>query len=393
MPEIVAVGLHRQPIYADHTRLFLPRSEVSPAVIVVITRLVQDPVRDEILPRAVAFHNRLDQILRHILVIGQQLLRILRQAVASITERRVVVMVPDPGIQTYPLNDGLRIQPLHLGIGIQFVEEADTQRQIGIGKELDGLRLGHPHEERINLLFYRPLPQQGGKGMGRLHQPGVVHIRSDNDPARIEVVIQGPAFAQELGRKNDVLRLHLLSNAFGISDRNRTFDHHDRIRIDPLDDFDDGLHAGRIEEVLHRIIIRRCGDHDKVGNPIGTFGIERRPQIQRFGFQVLLNLLIHNRRDAVIYFVDLLRNNIHGNDFMMLAQQRRNAQTDITRTGHCNLHNYLTLNINRNLRESGHPIRNSAVNIPFAAYSVRSTFNQVVNIILLFFRCISRSIN
>lgn len=354
---------------------------------------MQDPVRDEILPRAVAFHNRLDQILRHILVIGQQLLRILRQAVASITERRVVVMVPDPGIQTYPLNDGLRIQPLHLGIGVQLVEEADTQRQIGVGKEFDGFGLGHPHEERINLLFYRPLPQQGGKGMGRLHQPGVVHIRSDDDPARIEVVVQRPALAQKFGRKNNIVRFHLLPNALGIADGDRTFNHHDRFRVDPLDNFDDGLHAGRIEEVLHRIIIRRCGNHDKVGNPIGAFGIERRPQFQRFGFQVLLNLLIHNRRDAVIYFVDLLRNNIHGNDFMMLAQQRRNAQTDITRTGHCNLHNYLTLNINRNLRESGHPIRNSAVNIPFAAYSVRSTFNQVVNIILLFFRCISRSIN
>ena len=354
---------------------------------------MQNPIRNEILPRAIAFDNRLDQILRHILVIGQQLLRVFRQTVAPITERRIVVMVPNPRVQTHAPNDGLRIQAFHLGISVQLVEEADTQGQIGIGKELHGLSLGQTHKERINLLLYRALLQQGRKSMRGLQQPGIIHIRTHNDTARIQIIIQRTALAQKFRRKNDILRMHLLPNALGIADGDRTFNHHDRFRVDPLDNFDDGLHAGRIEEVLHRIIIRRCGDHDEVGNPIGAFGIERRPQFQRFGFQVLLNLLIHNRRDAVIYFVDLLRNNIHGNDFMMLAQQRRNAQTDITRTGHCNLHNYLTLNINRNLRESGHPIRNSAVNIPFAAYSVRSTFNQVVNIILLFFRCISRSIN
>ena len=44
-------------------------------------------------------------------------------------------MRADSWIQTYTLNDRLRIQSLHLRIGIQLVEIAYSQSQIGIGKQ------------------------------------------------------------------------------------------------------------------------------------------------------------------------------------------------------------------------------------------------------------------
>ena len=62
-------------------------------------------------------------------------------------------MRADSWIQTYTLNDRLRIQSLHLRIGIQLVEIAYSQSQIGIGKQFHGLRLFHSHEQGGDLLF------------------------------------------------------------------------------------------------------------------------------------------------------------------------------------------------------------------------------------------------
>ena len=77
-------------------------------------------------------------------------------------------MRTDTGIQAYPLDDGLRIQSLHLSVGVQLIEIADTQSQIGIGEQLHRLRLFHAHEQGGDVLLDGPLPQQGGKGMRSL---------------------------------------------------------------------------------------------------------------------------------------------------------------------------------------------------------------------------------
>ena len=72
-------------------------------------------------------------------------------------------MCTDTGIQTYTIDYGLRIQPLHLGICIQFIEIRHTQCQISVGKELHRLCLLHAHEERVDVLFQCTLMQQPGK--------------------------------------------------------------------------------------------------------------------------------------------------------------------------------------------------------------------------------------
>ena len=72
-------------------------------------------------------------------------------------------MCTDTGIQTYTIDYGLRIQPLHLGICIQFIKIRHTQCQISVGKELHCLCLFHAHEERVDVLFQCTLMQQPGK--------------------------------------------------------------------------------------------------------------------------------------------------------------------------------------------------------------------------------------
>ena len=57
-------------------------------------------------------------------------------------------MLTDAGIERDAVDDVLGVEPFHLGIGIQLVEIADTEGQVGVGKELDGLGLGESHEKQ-----------------------------------------------------------------------------------------------------------------------------------------------------------------------------------------------------------------------------------------------------
>ena len=157
----------------------------------ISSRNVQHAVRDEILSRPVGVHNRRNQILRNILIIGQELLRVLREAIAAVSEGRIVVVRPDPGIQADTVNDLSGIQPLRLRIGIQLVKIRYPQCQIGVGKKLHRLRLGQSHKERINVLLDRSLLQKCPEHVRRFHILRVSGIRSDNDAGRVKIVIQG----------------------------------------------------------------------------------------------------------------------------------------------------------------------------------------------------------
>ena len=83
-------------------------------------------VSNEIFSCTVTFYNRLYQVFGNIGIVCQQLLGVLGQAVAAVAKRRVVVVCADARIEADTANDGLGIKTLHFGVGIQFVEIADT---------------------------------------------------------------------------------------------------------------------------------------------------------------------------------------------------------------------------------------------------------------------------
>ncbi|EJX04076.1 membrane protein [gut metagenome] len=120
--------------YTNDTSLLFSSQIISLVVIIVISSHVQHLVGNEILTSLVGFHDGRHHVLRHILVVGQQLLGIFRQAITTVAKTRVIIVRTDTRIQAYPLNDGLRIQSFNFGIGIQLIEIADTECQIGIGK-------------------------------------------------------------------------------------------------------------------------------------------------------------------------------------------------------------------------------------------------------------------
>ena len=74
--EVVGVGLHRQAVDA-HDRLLLAGVDAVP-------HHLQHLVVHEVLAGAVGLDDGLDQVLGHVLVVGQQLLGVLGQAVATV---------------------------------------------------------------------------------------------------------------------------------------------------------------------------------------------------------------------------------------------------------------------------------------------------------------------
>ena len=150
LAEIVRVALHGQAIDANDTFLLL--GGIPLAVAVVIAGLTQHLVGNEVLTGAVALHNGGHHVLGNIGIVGQQLFGILGQAVAAIAEAGVVIVGTDTGVEADTRDDSLGVETLDLGIGIEFVEVADTESEVGVGKEFYSFCLGHTHQETRDTL-------------------------------------------------------------------------------------------------------------------------------------------------------------------------------------------------------------------------------------------------
>ena len=119
-PEVIRAVLHDQPEHSDVIRIAL-----------------QDPVGHETFAGFIRFDNSPDEVLRNIIIVGEQLLRILGQAVASVPEGGIVVVVANTRIEAHAFDNLPRVQPLRLRIGVQLVEERHPQRQISVSEQLD----------------------------------------------------------------------------------------------------------------------------------------------------------------------------------------------------------------------------------------------------------------
>lgn len=108
---------------------------------------LQHLIGNEVLTGAIALYDGFYQVLRHIVVVGQQLFGVFRETIAAIAEAGVIVMGANTGIKTNAFDNGLCIKSFNLGIGIEFVEVTDSQSEVGIGKEFYGLCLFHAHEK------------------------------------------------------------------------------------------------------------------------------------------------------------------------------------------------------------------------------------------------------
>ena len=212
--EVVGVGLHRQAVDA-HDRLRL-------ALVHAVPHHLQHLVGDEVLAGAVGLDDGLDQVLRHVPVVGQQLLGVLGQAVAAVAEAGVVVVAADARLQAHAVDDVAGVEAAYLAVGVELVEVGHAQRQVRVGEELNGLGLGGAqHELRdahgavcvhaLQLGGIGTLREQAGELLRRSDGIGILLGRSHHDAAGVQVVVERLALAQELGAEEDLAVAHPLT--------------------------------------------------------------------------------------------------------------------------------------------------------------------------------------
>ena len=124
----------------------------------------------------------------------------------------------------------------------------------------------------------------------------------------------------------------------GVADGDGRLDDHHGVRIDLEDQLDDFLDMGRVEEVLFRVVVGRGGDHDEGGVAVGGAPVERRDEVQRLLGEVALQVLVLDRALAAVDFFDFFRDDVHGHHFVVLGEERGDAQADITGAGDCDFH-------------------------------------------------------
>lgn len=126
--EVVGVGLHRQAVDA-HDRLLL-------AGVHAVPHHLQHLVGHEVLAGAVGVHDGLDQVLGHVLVVGQQLLGVLGQAVAAVAEAGVVVVAADARLQAHAVDDVAGVEAADLAVGVEPVEVDYAEDKVGVGPSI-----------------------------------------------------------------------------------------------------------------------------------------------------------------------------------------------------------------------------------------------------------------
>ena len=339
--EVVGVGLHRQAVHAhDRPRL---------ALVDAVPHHLQHLVGHEVLAGAVGLHDGLDQVLRHVLVVGQQLLGVLGQAVAAVAEAGVVVVAADARLQAHAVDDVAGVEAADLAVGVELVEVGDAQRQVGVGEQLHGLGLGGAQHElgdtpgavgvhALELGGVGALREQAGELLRRRHGIGVVLRRAHHDAAGVQVVVERLALAQELGAEEDLAVAQPLAQARGVADGDGRLDDDPGIRVHRAHGSDGGLDGGSVEEVLIGVVVGGRGDDGVVGARIGLGyvdgGVKVEFALPRLGLrQEALDLVVLDGRLVVVDLLDLLGHDVQCVDLVVLREQDGEGQPDIAGTG------------------------------------------------------------
>ena len=354
--EVVGVGLHRQTVHA-HDRLLL-------AGIDAVPHHLQHLVCHEVLAGAVGVHDGLDQVLRHVPVVGQQLLGVLGQAVAAVSEARVVVVAADARLQAHAVDDVAGVEASHLAVGVELVEVGHAQRQVGVGEELHRLGLGGAqHELRdahgsvgvdaLELGGVGALREQAGELLSGRDGLGVVLGRAHHDAAGVQVVVERLALAQELGAEEDLLVAQPLAQARGVAHGDGRLDDDPGVRVHRAHGGDGGLDGARVEEVSVRVVVGGRRDDGVVGASVGLRHVDGGVQVElalpRLRLrQEALDLVVLDGRYVVVDLLDLLGHDVQRVHLVVLREQDGEGQADVAGTGDSDLHVILQLSKSNN---------------------------------------------
>ena len=353
LAEVVGVRLHRQAIHTDDG--FLLERLLLFAIACIGLICVGDfehAVRNEVLTGAVTLDDRLDQVLRDILVVREELLRVLREAVAAVAEGWVVIEVADARVEADAVDDLPGVEALRLGVGVELVEVGHAEREVGVREELDGLGFGEAHEEGVDAGLDCAFLEEGGEAVRGVDGGRVVFVTGHDDPGRVEVVVEGLRLAEELRGEEDAAGAVLRADRGGVADRDRGLDEHVAVVVAREDLLDDTLDGARVEVVLLTVVVRRCCDDDEIGRCVGGVGwvlgafftgVQDGVEVELSGAglrlgEELLDILVLNRTDPGVEILHLLFDDVDRGDVIMLREQCRERQADVARAGYHDVH-------------------------------------------------------
>ena len=321
--EVVGVALHREAIDAHSLGVTF-----------------DDAVGNEVLADGVALHHGLNQGLGDVLVVGEQLLGVLGQAVVAVAEARVVVVAADARIHAHALDDLLRVQALGLRVGVQFVEVTHAHGEVGVREEFDGLGLGGVGNQDLHILVLGALGKQLREHLRFLL---LVLVGTHHDAAGVQVVIQRLALTEELRREDDVVDAVFLPDAVGVTHRHGALDDHQHLRVHAQHMLDRILHGAGVEEMMLIVVVGRRGDDDQFGRRIGGVLVHGRGQVElALAFADLpeeaLDLIVLDGADELVEFVRLGRRRGNRCNVVVLGKEYGEAQTHIADSGDGDVH-------------------------------------------------------
>src|SRR5699024_714443 len=145
-------------------------------------------------------------------------------------------------------------------------------------------------------------------------------------------------FAEELRGEEDCSVRVLLLKLVSETDRDSGLHHNVDLRINTQCNPNDVLHTGGIEEVCHRVIVRRCSHDEELRVRISLLRISGCVQRGWLGAQVLRELNVLNRRLKLFDQFHALRIDIYRYNIMVLRQKSSIGQADIAKASDSDFH-------------------------------------------------------
>lgn len=343
-PEVVRTALHGESVDADQG--------LRDAFVHELAHVFEHLIGNEVLAGGVGVYDCLDEVLGDVTVVGEELPSVLRQAVASVAEARVVIEIANPGVERHAPDDVRRGEALGGAVGVELVEVRDPQRQVGVREELHRLGLRAAKDEGrdadrpvgvlpIALRGVRPLLEQRCEALGGRDGLRVVLRRAHHDAARMKIVVEGVALAQELRAEDDAPVAPLPADALRVPHRDGGLHDDPGVRVHAPHRVHRRLHGGCVEGVGLRVVVRGASYHHVLGAGVGLRRVGRGPEAEAHLLLVTqepLDLGVPDGALAPVEHLHLFGHHVDDRDLVALAEQQGDGQANVARPGDGDLH-------------------------------------------------------
>ncbi len=168
-------------------------------------------------------------------------------------------------------------------------------------------------------------------------------VTADDDAAGVEIVIERLGLAQKLRAEQNVGHAKTLADVPGVADGNGGLDHNGGLGFAlggaVLYKLQHRLHGRAVEVIGLGIVIRGNGQNDEIRICIGGGTVGGGGQLQAalsgFGLsQILFDVIVLNGGLVVIDQLGLFGLCAHSSDLVVLREQNRQRQSDVSHTGY-----------------------------------------------------------